>query len=57
VLPPGFAKLLTNPSPMGSAAIAATIGIVLVAFFAAITAGLVGATIKATSRLTRSSAN
>ena len=46
MFPPGCAKLLTNPEPIGSLAGAITIGIVAVAFCAAATAGVASATIK-----------
>src|SRR5262245_37310062 len=40
ILPPGSTKLRTNPLPTGSLAPAITIGILVVAFCAALTAGV-----------------
>ena len=47
-LPPGRSRLATRPSRTGSAAISKTIGMVVVAAFAASAAGVVVAAIKAT---------
>jgi hypothetical protein len=56
-LPPGRARLAISPSLTGSPPCLKTIGIVEVALFAANAEGGVGATIKSTSRPTRSAAN
>lgn len=57
-LPPGLLKLATSPIAIGSAPISKTIGIVVVADFAARAAGAPpGATITATRRPTRSAAS
>ena len=50
MLPPGRDKLATKPTPTGSAAPNMTMGVVLVAFFAAWTAGVAEATIRSTFR-------
>jgi hypothetical protein len=57
MFPPGRAKLATSPVPTGSAADGMTMGIVLVAFFAAWITGVAPATMRATFRRTNSSAN
>ena len=58
MLPPGRLRLVTSPGAIGSPPIANTIGIVVVAAFAANAAGvpLIAAT-TATFRLTRSADN
>jgi Zn-dependent peptidase ImmA (M78 family) len=56
-LPSGRLRLVTSPRSIGSPAVKKTIGIVLVAAFAAKTEGVVDATITATWRLTRSAVN
>ena len=56
-LPPGRARLATRPSPTGSAAFAITMGMVVVAFFAANAGGPPVATIRSTLRRTRSAAS
>src|SRR5215813_973067 len=53
----GSFKLVTRPRSTGSPAVKKTMGIVLVAVFAARTAGVVGATITATWRPIRSASN
>jgi hypothetical protein len=55
-LPPGRAILVTSPSCTGSLPVVKTIGIVVVAFFAASAAGVLVAAITATRRLIRSAA-
>jgi len=47
-LPPGRARLVTNPLPIGSAALCMTMGIVLVAPLAALIAGVADVTITST---------
>ena len=47
-LPPGWLRLATRPSLTGSAAVSKTIGMVVVAAFAASAAAVVGAAITAT---------
>jgi hypothetical protein len=54
MLPPGLLKLATKPNLSGSAPVTKMIGIVLVAAFAAITAGGPMARITSTCRCTRS---
>ena len=56
-LPPGRARLATKPAPTGSPAFVITIGMVVVAFLAANTAGAPEATIRSTLRRTRSAAS
>ena len=56
-LPPGRLRLATSPASTGSTPIEKTIGIVVVAAFAAGAAGVPVATITATWRRTRSAAN
>ena len=56
-LPPGRARLATRPSPTGSAAFVITMGMVVVAFFAANAAGPPVTTIRSTLRRTRSAAS
>ena len=56
-LPPGRAKLATKPSPTGSVAAAITIGIVLVAFFAANGGVPPEVTIRSTLRPAKSAAS
>jgi hypothetical protein len=48
-LPPGRARLVTKPLPIGSAALCMTMGIVLVAPMAALIAGVADVTITSTS--------
>ena len=55
-LPPGRARLATNPLATGSFGKIITIGMVLVAFFAACTAEPAGATMTSTLRRTNSAA-
>jgi hypothetical protein len=57
MLPPGRAKLVTSPTPIGSATAAITIGIVVVACFAARAHGVKVATITSTCELTSSVAS
>ncbi len=57
VLPPGWARLWTKPSPIGSPAKAITMGIFDVAFCTARTAGVVAATITSTFWRTISAAS
>ena len=57
ILPPGRARLAIKPIPTGSPAFAITMGIVVVAFFAANAAGVARTTIKSTFRRTRSAAS
>ena len=57
ILPPGRLRLATTPIATGSVPVKKAIGIVVVAAFAASTAGVVVATITVTRRRTRSSAN
>ena len=56
-LPPGRARLGTSPSWTGSLPIVKTVGMVEVAFFAALAQGGPKAAIKSGLRLTRSAAN
>jgi hypothetical protein len=49
-LPPGRARLATRPDETGSRPVAKTTGMVVVAAFAAIAAGVVGAAMTATFR-------
>ncbi len=56
-LPPGRARLATTPSFTGSAPARNTIGIVAVAAFAAIKAGVLPVAIKATLRFMSSAAS
>ena len=56
-LPPGRARLATKPAPTGSAELVITMGMVLVAFFAANGVGPPVATIRSTFRRTRSAAS
>ena len=56
-LPPGRARLATRPAPTGSPAFAITMGMVVVAFFAANAAGVPETTIRSTLRRTRSAAS
>jgi hypothetical protein len=56
-LPPGRARLATNPCSTGSALTPITIGIVSVALRAARIAGVLPATMAATGRATNSAAN
>src|SRR5262249_53310069 len=56
-LPPGRARLATKPEPTGSAAVAITIGMAVVAFFAADADGFPAVTIRSTFRRTRSAAS
>ena len=56
-LPPGRARVATNPRPTGSPPVAMTIGMLVVAFFAARAAGLPAVTTTSTLRRTSSSAN
>ena len=53
-LPPGCPRLATRPLPTGSATAAITMGIVLVARFAALTAGVAEVTISSTLSATSS---
>ena len=55
-LPPGRAILVTSPTSTGSLPVVKTIGIVVVAFFAASAAGVLVAAMTATRRLIRSAA-
>ena len=57
VLPPGRARLATNPAPTGSAETAITIGIVRVACLAAWVGGVSTVTMTSTLRRTSSAAN
>ena len=54
MLPAGRARLLTNPNPTGSPMFPITIGIVVVAFCAALVAGAPPATMTSTLRFTNS---
>ena len=56
-LPPGRARLATRPSPTGSPAFAITMGMEVVAFFAANADGPDVATIRSTLRRTKSAAS
>ena len=56
-LPPGRARLATRPSPTGSPAFAITMGMVVVAFFAANAGGPAVTTIRSTLRRTKSAAS
>jgi len=56
-LPPGRARLATRPSSTGSVPMTKTIGVVELAFSAAIAGGMPNAAIKSTLRPTRSPAN
>ena len=56
-LPPGRARLATNPAATGSPAFVITIGIVVVAFFAANAGGVAATTIRSTLRRTKSAAS
>ena len=56
-LPPGRARLATKPAPTGSAALAITMGMVVVAFFAANAVGAPVTTIRSTLRRTKSAAS
>ena len=56
-LPPGRARLATKPAPTGSAAFAITMGMVVVAFFAANAGRVPETTIRSTLRRTRSAAS
>ena len=55
-LPPGRARLLTKPAPTGSPTFAITMGMVVVAFFAANVAGVPETTMRSTLRRTKSAA-
>ena len=55
-LPPGRARLATRPAPTGSPTFAITMGIVVVALFAANAGAVPVATIRSTLRRTRSAA-
>ena len=57
MFPPGRARLCTSPAPIGSATAAMTIGMVVVACFAARAHGVKAATITSTGRRTSSAAN
>jgi hypothetical protein len=54
--PPGCARLATSPAPIGSETLVTTIGIVVVALFAASAAGVLTAKITSTRACTRSRA-
>src|SRR5499426_258850 len=56
-LPPGRARVSTKPEPTGSAAVAITMGMVVVAFFASNGVGPPEVTIRSTFRRTRSAAS
>ena len=56
-LPPGRARLATKPAPTGSPAFVITMGMVVVAFFAANAGGVAETTIRSTLRRTRSAAS
>ena len=56
-LPPGRARLATKPAPTGSPPLALTMGMVVVAFFAANAGGGDATTIRSTLRGTRSAAS
>ena len=56
-LPPGRARLATKPAPTGSPEFAITMGMVVVAFFAANAGGVAETTIRSTLRRTRSAAS
>ena len=56
-LPPGRARLATRPTPTGSPTLAITMGMVVVAFFAANADGPPVTTIRSTLRRTRSAAS
>ena len=56
-LPPGRARLVTKPESTGSAAFAITMGMAVVAFFAANASSVPTVTIKSTLRRTKSAAS
>ena len=56
-LPPGRARLATKPAPTGSPAFVITMGMVVVALFAANAAGVPETTIRSTLRRTKSAAS
>ena len=56
-LPPGRARLATRPAPTGSPAFAITMGMVVVALFAANAGGAPETTIRSTLRRTKSAAS
>ena len=56
-LPPGRARLATKPAPTGSAEFVITMGMVVVALFAANAGGVAETTIRSTLRRTRSAAS
>ena len=56
-LPPGRARLVTKPAPTGSAGFVITMGMVVVAFFAANADGVSGTIIRSTLRRTNSAAS
>ena len=56
-LPPGRARLATKPKPTGSLVFVITMGMVVVAFFAANAGGVPETTIRSTLRRTKSAAN
>ena len=57
ILPPGRARLATKPAATGSPAFAITMGMVVVAFFAANAGGVSETTIRSTLRRTKSAAS